>query len=313
MAANLVSIVMYHYVRDLQRSRFPAIKGRSLQEFKFQIEHIKKHYHPISMEDLIGAVETGDSLPPNAALLTFDDGYADHYTTVFPILDEAGIQGSFFPPVMTVVHGRILDVNKIHFILASVSDSKQISAEIFKILDELRPQYGLKASEVLYKELAVADRFDTADVVFIKRLLQKALPENLRALIADRLFKKFVSADESGFAAELYLSTDQIKCMKRHGMAFGSHGHDHYWLDSLEPQAQEREIDLSLEFLKGVGCELNQWVMCYPYGAWNESLLEILKRRHCKIGLTTRVAVADLATDNPLLLPRLDTNDLPAR
>jgi len=29
------------------------------------------------------------------------------------------------------------------------------------------------------------------------------------------------------------------------------------------------------------------------------------------IGLTTKVAVAQLGTDNPLALPRLDTNDLP--
>lgn len=51
--------------------------------------------------------------------------------------------------------------------------------------------------------------------------------------------------------------------------------------------------------------------MCYPYGAYNDTLLALLRDWGCAIGLTTEVAVAQLGTDNPLALPRLDTNDLP--
>ena len=50
--------------------------------------------------------------------------------------------------------------------------------------------------------------------------------------------------------------------------------------------------------------------MCYPYGDANEPLTRVLRSRGCALGLTTRVAVATSA-DDPLLLPRLDTNDLP--
>jgi hypothetical protein len=51
--------------------------------------------------------------------------------------------------------------------------------------------------------------------------------------------------------------------------------------------------------------------MCYPYGAYNEVLLRKLKSYGCAVGLTTRSAVADVASDNALELPRLDTNDFP--
>jgi len=54
-------------------------------------------------------------------------------------------------------------------------------------------------------------------------------------------------------------------------------------------------------------------MMNYPYGGWNESLLGILRRKGCTAGLSTRVAVADLDRDDPLLLPRVNTNDLPVR
>ena len=51
--------------------------------------------------------------------------------------------------------------------------------------------------------------------------------------------------------------------------------------------------------------------MCYPYGGYDESLLSILKERNCTVGLTIEVGIADLAKNDPLTLPRLDTNDLP--
>jgi hypothetical protein len=83
-------------------------------------------------------------------------------------------------------------------------------------------------------------------------------------------------------------------------------------MDCLSPSDQEQEIDRSLEFLNRVGSRGERWIMCYPYGRYSASLLEVMRRRGAAIGLTIRAAVADLAVDSPLVLPRLDTNDLPA-
>ncbi len=90
---------MYHFVRDLRNTRFPEIKGLDAAAFLGQLEYIRKHYDVVRMEDVIGAVENPSlSLPERALLLTFDDGYADHFQTVFPLLDRFGLQGSFFAP-----------------------------------------------------------------------------------------------------------------------------------------------------------------------------------------------------------------------
>jgi peptidoglycan/xylan/chitin deacetylase (PgdA/CDA1 family) len=107
------------------------------------------------------------------------------------------------------------------------------------------------------------------------------------------------------------MSADQIKTMVRSGMFFGSHGYDHFWMDGLTPEAQVDEIDRSLSFLTAIGATTADWVMCYPYGAYNDALLSVLKQRGCALGITTRAAVADLSIDRPLELPRLDTNDFP--
>ncbi|HEB55262.1 MAG TPA: polysaccharide deacetylase [Gammaproteobacteria bacterium] len=307
------SIIMYHYVRELQYSRFPHIKGLETDQFKEQITYIKKHYNVISGDDLLAAVEAGslETLPPSALLLTFDDGYIDHFTQVFPILRREKLSGCFFPPAQCVLDNQVLDVNKIHFILASVPGKQEIVDYIFQILDEYRAQYEIQSNSYYWEKLAVPNRFDPKEVIFIKRILQRDLPEQLRRIIINSLFHKYVSCDEVSFAKELYMSMEQLMCMRDSGMYVGSHGYGHYWLDSIDPPMQKREVELALEFLRQVGTRTNSWIMCYPYGAYNDSLLSILAGAGCKIGLTTEVGIADFQRDNLLTLPRLDTNDLP--
>lgn len=306
-----VTIVMYHYVRDLAHSRYPEIKGLSREGFENQLHHLLHNYTPIRMEDLLTSVSRGTKLPPKACLLTFDDGYIDHFLTVFPILDRHGIQGSFFPPVRTVKDFRVLDVNKIHFVLASVPDKRRIVSRIFNAMDEMRPDYGLAGNEEYYHEVAVPGRFDTAEVVFIKRMLQRHLPESVRTGIIHRLFSEFVSEDEDAFARELYMDLDQIQCMYRHGMFFGGHGGGHLWMDSLSPDMQAREVEASIGLLVEIGMEPERRVFCYPYGGYNDSLVGILRKGGFKVGLTVEPVVASLDSNDPMTLPRLDTNDLP--
>ncbi|MDO8603587.1 MAG: polysaccharide deacetylase family protein [Candidatus Omnitrophota bacterium] len=308
---NKVSIIMYHYVREFKNSRFPEIKGLSLLHFRKQLKYLIRCCNIISMEELIYSLKYGDSLPKRAALLTFDDGYADHFINVFPLLKESGVSGSFFPPVKAVTHSQVLDVNKIHFILASINDKQKLVEEIFSLLDEYKQKYSLECNRYYFRKLAVKDRFDTKEVVFIKRILQKELPEDLRNEITGRLFNKYVTKNEKSFCNELYLNVDQLKCMKRNGMYIGSHGFGHSWLNEMDEYKQKTEIALSLSFLHDIiGCDIKEWVMCYPYGSYNDFLLKIIKDKGCVAGLTTEPRIADLTSDRPLTLPRLDVNDL---
>jgi peptidoglycan/xylan/chitin deacetylase (PgdA/CDA1 family) len=307
-----LTIVMYHYVRDLARSRFPGIKGRTIDQFRGQLDHLARHYEIVTAQQVIAAAAGGEALPANACWLTFDDGYLDHYTNVFPLLDERGWQGSFFIPAEPVLEGRLLDVNKIHFLLAAEPDTA-------RLIEALRGEVA--AARADGAELGDWDDYvrdhmgechlDTPQVLFVKSMLQVGLPEEVRNRICDALFARFVSADEAAFAAELYASSDQIKAMVRAGMFVGSHGHAHYWLPTLAAEQQEQEIAASLDFLRFVGMPERDWVMCYPHGAYDEVTLEILRRRGCALGLTTKAGVAQLPGDPPLELPRVDTIDLP--
>jgi peptidoglycan/xylan/chitin deacetylase (PgdA/CDA1 family) len=306
-----VTIVMYHYVRELVHSRYPNIKGLSLEKFNGQLDYLLKNYQFITTEQLVDHLYKGKSLPENAALLTFDDAYIDHFNHVFPILNRKGIQGSFYPPVQAIIEKKVLDVNKVHFILASVDDTTQLLNEIKIWLAEHPEIYHERSFHSLYAEYARANRFDPEEVIFIKRLLQMALPENVRLILTDYLFRLFIGIEESAFSRELYMNEEQIGCLIRNGMHIGSHGYAHYWLGTLPYEKQLDEIQRSKKQLLEWGVDSNYLTMCYPYGNYNNDTLNILEKEDFKLAFCTQVGVADTKKDERFTLPRLDTVDLP--
>lgn len=302
---------MYHYVRDLQNARYPAIKGLDVRLFREQLAYFKKHYHFITAAQLIDAYENGTELPPKSLLLTFDDAYIDHYTCAFPLLDEYKAQGLFFVPVKAIMNHEVLIVNKIHHVLA-VCD-KNINALVLQVKSLLAPyegKDGVQSFDFYFDKLAVANRFDCKEVIFIKRLLQVELQEPVRSAIINQLFKQYVTDDEGAFSRELYMSEDQLRCMQRNGMIIGSHGYDHFWLGSLPKEEQLSELTQSVNFLKGLDVNMNTLSIGYPYGSHNEDTLEIARDFGFKLGFTTKVDVANTQGDI-LTIPRLDTNDFP--
>jgi peptidoglycan/xylan/chitin deacetylase (PgdA/CDA1 family) len=309
-----LTVVMYHYVRDLERSRYPLIKGLRTAEFRQQLEHLRRNYTVVRMEDVVAAFCDAAPLPPRAALLTFDDGYIDHYVTAFPLLREFGFQGAFFPPAGAVVRGELLDVNRIHFLLASLRDPLPLVAAIDAFVREHQATHGLDNPAEYWTRWGQPNRFDTAEVIYIKRMLQVALPRELRNQLARQLFAQVVSVDEAAFAQELYVTVEQLRVMRECGMHVGCHGDAHEWLNSLDRPEQARDIDAALLFLRAVGVLVDEgWTIAYPYGGWNESLLDVLMARGCRLGFTTEATTALVGQHRPLSLPRWDTNDLPPR
>ncbi len=309
---NELTIVMYHYTRDLRHSRYPRIKGMDIEELRQQFDYFKHSCNAVTMEQVIDAVKNHNSLPEKALLLTFDDGYIDNYTVALPLLEQYGMQGSFFIPGKTFREHKLLDVNKVHFILAS----GEINNLIVDLKDKMNHYRGIENdypdNETLYNEFAVANRFDDKDTIFVKRMLQTALPENVRNMISSELFEKYVGVREETFAYELYMTEDQIKTLKRHGMYIGIHGYDHYWLGKLPLEQMKKDIDQALETLNEFIDSAN-WVINYPYGNYSDEVIEYVSSRGATLGLSTEVRITNLNEDNALALPRFDCNDFPPK
>lgn len=305
-----LSIVAYHYVRPLARTRFPQIKGCDREEFVSQIDLVVENYQVVSAQDLIAYYEFGEALPPKAVLLTFDDGFRDHFDYALPVLVERGISGCFYAPAAPVLEHRLLDVHKIHFLLASAVDPLILCDE----LDRKILERSLGDPVEFARQFRHPSPRDPAEVIYFKRMLQRGLPEDQRSAIADDLFSGFVSADQAAFAEELYLTTDQLRLMHSLGMHVGSHGFGHYWLSTLSVTAQRTDIKSSVDFLQ----HLEVWAtdvssICYPYGDHSESTRLIAKDLGFGFGLADHHGVASLQRDDRWALPRISTSDFRPR
>lgn len=300
---------MYHYVRPIIGSEFPNLKGLELDKFREQLDFLEDNYSIVSSEQVIDAIVNNKSLPSKSCWLTFDDGYKDHYKYVFPELIKRNLTGAFFPPRGVIKEKKLLNANSIHHILSSCNN-------IDNLIDELKNQcFNLKITkhqfEKYEEKYCFPTRIDDKKTIFFKRMLQHVLPEEIRNKILSVLFKKFVGLSEEDFSNKLYMNINEIREMINNGMHIGSHGTGHYWLDRISFQRQKNDILKSLEFLEEVGMPTTNWIMCYPYGAYNQETISLVKELGASIGVTIESRKANLSVDNPFALPRLDTNDLP--
>ena len=123
---NTIYPVMYHYIIGNEKRIFPDLKGVSLDNFKKQIKYFKKNCNILNQDDFLEIIKTKKIPTRPSIVLTFDDGYIDHYKHAFTYLYQHKISGIFYPPVDSTKAKKILDVNKIHFILQKEKNTKII-------------------------------------------------------------------------------------------------------------------------------------------------------------------------------------------
>jgi peptidoglycan/xylan/chitin deacetylase (PgdA/CDA1 family) len=104
-AAVKVPILMYHYIRWNPDSR--DLLGYALSvtptDFATQMDWLASNgFHPVTPRDLYAFLNHASGLPSRPVVLSFDDGYADFYTTALPIL-----RAHDFTAVAYVVSGFI--------------------------------------------------------------------------------------------------------------------------------------------------------------------------------------------------------------
>ncbi len=89
------AILMYHSVG--QSYKEDALLEVPLDIFEKQMKFLREHkYNVISLEKLAEMIEIGESVPPKTVVLTFDDGYEDNYTRVFPVLKKYNLPATIF-------------------------------------------------------------------------------------------------------------------------------------------------------------------------------------------------------------------------
>lgn len=89
---NTLRVLMYHQVDQTKRN-FLCVSVAQLEE---QLDFIQSKYKIIRLSELLAHIEHGISLPDNALLITFDDGYENNYTLAYPIFKARNIPFTIF-------------------------------------------------------------------------------------------------------------------------------------------------------------------------------------------------------------------------
>jgi len=263
---TIATIVMYHVVHPAGTGMLDQLKGPGNREFAAQLAYIRRHYTPVHLNDLATAVADRQPLPSNPIVLTFDDGYACHSRVVAPILADAGIPATFFPVASALLDRAVLNVNKIQCILAS-GDVNRLVEQIEATIE--RDAAGSAAS---YRaRWFKPSRWDPPEVVYVKQLLQHALPVKVREPLVDQLFRTLITADERAFADDLYMTVGEVQQLASAGMTIGAHADRHVRLPLLSREDQATEIDGALRVLDAAGVSKTRFVYSYANGAFNDA------------------------------------------
>lgn len=100
-----VPILLYHYIRvnPNPRDRVGFSLSTPPAMFRAQMQYLADHgFHVISLHQAVVAIRNHTSLPSRPVVLTFDDGYADFFTTAIPIMRSYGFTATDF-----VISGRL--------------------------------------------------------------------------------------------------------------------------------------------------------------------------------------------------------------
>jgi peptidoglycan/xylan/chitin deacetylase (PgdA/CDA1 family) len=104
-----VVIIMYHSVMSDPVSAQTTLGGiiHSTEVFRGQMEVIARHFHAVTLDDVLSFLKGDKTLPPRAVVVTFDDGYADNYQAANDILSPRGIAGVFYVTIDCIDKQRL--------------------------------------------------------------------------------------------------------------------------------------------------------------------------------------------------------------
>ena len=144
-----VAILMYHAVLPEPDPLLPGVPD--VVEFRTQMEAVRDCFRVIPLAEAAAGVRSG-RLPPRAACITFDDGYANNAEVALPVLSSLGITATFFVATGYLDGGRMFNDSVVEIVRRANADFIDTGP---LGLGELPMQDGGQRREVIRKILPV--------------------------------------------------------------------------------------------------------------------------------------------------------------
>ena len=150
-----IPVLMYHKVGEDKDN--DAVIREDL--FRQQMKFLKDNgYHPLTMEQLYEYVVNGAAVPEKPVVLTFDDGYADTYSIVYPVMKEYGFAATVFINPGDIGTRLTWDqVREMHKGGMTISNHGFQHIEMGQLSEAEQIENITKAQQALEKEVGIKD------------------------------------------------------------------------------------------------------------------------------------------------------------
>ena len=300
-----MKVLYYHYVRPAPAD-MPHFRYLHLEDFRAQLDFLGEEHGFVERADFLEAVREGTDLPRGVAL-TFDDGLRDHVDYVLPELERRGLWAMFFIPTGMYKSGELLAPHRAHHLLGAHGGMDMLEA----LQGRITPDMLVNENREEFRINTYADQDNDSATSEFKRTLNYFIAPDACKTVFDSMMADY--CDETALFEALYMTPQEIRLLAEKGMIVGSHSVSHPVLSTLSPNAQEREITESFDFLEEASGGLGLRTFCYPYGhshTYDADTVRLLEQSGCRLAFTAehRDVTADDMAGVPLELPRHDCN-----
>jgi len=270
-----LQILIYHRVLENPDPLQPS--EPSVTTFDWQMRVLKDHFNVLSLEEALARMAAGQ-LPPRAACVTFDDGYADNLTLAQPILYQYEIPATVYVATDYLDGGIMFN----DAVLECVKQFRQDYLDLSWLGAGETAKFG-DASERL------------ASFALITGLV-KYLPISKRNEAIGRLIE-----DTSATMPEnLMLSSSQLSTLADSGIEIGAHTASHPILATLNETDARKEIIAGRDALRE-RLDKDIRFFAYPNGVpdkdFNDTHMKMLPDLGFECAVSTSHGVSDSYTN----------------
>ncbi len=275
-----LTILIYHRVHRVVDALFPG--AADARRFDEQMSWIASALNVIALDEAIDRLRQR-RLPPRAASITFDDGYADNAEVALPILRRHGLSATFFVATGYLDGGRMWNDTVIEVVRRAPDGDLDLGA-----LGLGRFPVGTAAS----RRVAI-------DAIIART---KYLPSDARRNTVDAL----AAMTNGELPGDLMMRSEQVRELHRAGMGIGAHTVTHPILARIgdnEALAEIRDGRRSLESLIGEPVTLFAYPNGRPTQDYGAAHVAMVRELGFAAAVSTSASAAD-ATSDPFQLPR---------
>ena len=246
-----LTALTYHRVADTVAPGFdPDVVDATPASFERHVEFLQRHFNLIDTRDL-DAWRAGGRLPPNPAMITFDDGYRDNHDVVLPILRRLNAKAVFFVATSFINDRRVFWWELVNHALTTSPRDRLVLRYPQDLTLSLQSHEDRRRSvATLLKLLKRQEGID----------MDRFIDEMYAAAVLP-----FGQDREREMANEMLMSWDQIRALKAAGLDVQSHSYAHRVLHTLPAEEARQDLLRSRQDLEGA---LDQPVsaVAYPTG-----------------------------------------------